>query len=285
MRPVTPDLHDLDVLVFVDRAQQAGIGVHLLADGEVDIRRRGIDGLKRGRRHKLRGQLGALVRGLQIRDGAGEHIALDALLDDAEPLLAQLQDIHRLALDERIELLGRAAHLRADGQRLTGHAEIERLRLVVVACRVRQILHVLGEDVALHTVLLDARPGLLIFDDVDELAGLHTAQLFGGGGFLLSYGHCLGDRRGIYDLLCHGEGCARRQQQSDQKRNDLLHASIPAGHARPNCGQWPLPHPNPSALPCVLPPWPSEAHFPRLRNAARGRSRYRISVLPVIPLP
>ena len=232
MRPVPLDLHDLDVLVFVDRAQQARIGVHLLADGEVDVRCRSINGLKRGWWNELRRQLDALVRGLQIRDGACEHIALNALLDDAEPLLAQLQDIHRLALEERIELLRRAAHLRADGQRLAGHAKIERLRLVVVASRIRQILHVLGEDVAPHAVLLDERPGLLIVDDIDELTGLHAAQLFGGGGFLLSYGHRLGDRRGIHDLLCQGEGCACRQRQSDQKRNDLLHASIPAGHAR-----------------------------------------------------
>ena len=190
-RPLVVELHHIDGFVFVNRADQLGVLVLFLADGQIHVRRRAVYRREAGRNLIIRRQLNAVVRGAKVVDPVGQHIALHALLHHGKPFLAQLGDVHRFALFELLQLLRGFAFLRADGQVPLGHAQILRVRLVVIARGRRQILDVSGQHIAHHAVLVNLRPLAAVFDDVNQLARLHAAQLRGRRGFLRAYGHGL----------------------------------------------------------------------------------------------
>ena len=275
MRPLAVRAHHVDVFVLVHRAHQAGILVLVAADGQVHVRHCGVHGLKRRRGDELIGHLDALVRALQTGDRIGEHIALHAVLDHLVPFLAQLQDVDRLALGKRLHLQGRLALLLADGQLLRRHAQVLRVRRIVVALRQRQVDHVLGEHIARLSVLLDLGPLLAVIDDADEFAFLHAAQLFGRRGFLLSYGHRPGDHAGVQDILRQRRQTECQRKRKHQKRKNLLHGCVildcclSAGRARPHCRtvlQC-------QAIRCSL--HDSLRNFLLFINAGRARSHFR----------
>ena len=182
-RPLVIELHHIDGFVFVNRADQLGVLVLFLADGQIHVRRRAVHRREAGRNLIILRQLNAVVCGAKVVDPVGQHIALHALLHHGKPFLAQLGDVHRFALFELLQLLRGFAFLRADGQAPLGHAQILRGR--------RQILDVSGQHIAHHAVLVNLRPLAAIFDDVNQLARLHAAQLRGRRGFLRAYGHGL----------------------------------------------------------------------------------------------
>lgn len=117
------------------------------------------------------------------------------------------------------------ALFRANGQLARRNADILCVRFVVVARRGSQILDVFAENIADHTILINLCPCIVEFNDIDEFACRHTAQLLRGRGFFRSYRHVLGNGSRIKDILSQ---CLRdhKHQRKEYPCDALFHASI-----------------------------------------------------------
>ena len=201
MRPLLVDIHHVNGFVFVNRADQLRILVLFLADGEVHVRRRAVHRDEFGLRLIFLRQLDALMRRCELPDIAAQNIAAHTLLDHGKPRVAQLGDIYRFSLGKHMQLERGFALFRADGQLARRNADILRVCFVVVARRGSQILNVFAEHIADHTVLINLCPCIVEFNDIDEFARRHAAQLLRGRGFFRSYRHVLGNGSCIKDIL------------------------------------------------------------------------------------